>query len=64
MLFTIRLSIILLIAGIFLSPQIIVYAIVRLAARCCRLMLKAITRVRRIARRLLVSGSITEQEVS
>lgn len=64
MLWTIRLSIILLVAGIFLSPQIIAYAIVALAARLWKLMLKAFTRVRVVVRRLLVSGSIPKQEIS
>lgn len=64
MLWTIRLCLILLIAGLFLSPQIIVYAIVRLAARLWKLVLKAVTRVRMIGRRLPVSASTTEQEAS
>lgn len=64
MLFTIRLSIILLIAGLFLSPQIIAYAIAALLARLWKLIFKAFNRVRVVVRRLLVSGSIPKQEVS
>jgi hypothetical protein len=64
MLWTLRLSLLLLIAGIFLSPQIIAYAVVASAMRLWRLVLKAFTRVKMAMRRLLVFGSMSKQEVS
>ena len=64
MLWILRLSLLLLIAGIFLSPQIVAYTIVKLMARLWRLTISAFNRVKTTIRRLLLLSSMPKQEVS
>jgi len=61
MLWTLRLSLILLIAGIFLSPQIIAYAVAVSVMRLWRLTLKAFARVKTVMRRIPAFSSIPKE---